>query len=239
MKKALLSILITLIYFPFSNILSAQTLEFIQPTTIPDTVRGDLSDWELTSSPIIKNISNQDVTLKMLVSPIHLTEGHLFAFCDFINCYGPLTDDFESPNTFTIKPNENTGEWIHVYLYPNNIQGASELLVKFTDVNNPDNNISYKAVYLVGTTDVKETIPFNILQVYPNPATNNITINLQNITADEIIITDINGKHIYKSKLNGETFVIINTNNIANGTYLYSIISNGTIKTNGNFTVTH
>lgn len=147
MKKLLYGIIIFLVVLLNSGYLRSQSLQFVKPTVFPDTIVGKAEDWELTSSPVVKNVSNHDVLVRMVVAPLKLATGHLFSFCDLSTCYPPATNMLESPNPFTLHPGENTGNWLHIYIYPNGTEGTSELSVRFYNVDNPDDGISYKVVY--------------------------------------------------------------------------------------------
>jgi hypothetical protein len=66
-------------------------------------------------------------------------------------------------------------------------------------------------------------------EIYPNPATNEITLKTEMKAADKgmIVLRDITGRKLYEGELNPETKVDVS--NFANGTYVASIYLNGNL----------
>ena len=68
----------------------------------------------------------------------------------------------------------------------------------------------------------------NGISVYPNPANENITINLNNSKADKLEISDITGKIVFSSnaiKVNQ----ILNISHLKQGIYILKLIENENI----------
>ncbi len=67
---------------------------------------------------------------------------------------------------------------------------------------------------------------FNNVLLYPNPATNQISLNLgETLTSIKISIFDVVGKQIYSQKYNTTNTISINTTNYTKGLYLIKIVS--------------
>lgn len=80
-----------------------------------------------------------------------------------------------------------------------------------------------------GTTGINETLTENTLLVYPNPASEMVTIsNLQ--IGSTLSITDITGKVVYNSFIDFEK-TTINTSNYVNGVYILRVSNNGIVAT--------
>jgi len=75
----------------------------------------------------------------------------------------------------------------------------------------------------------------NNLNVYPNPFTNNISIQMPNITAKsvDVEIVDITGKIIYSENVltNSENEVNVNANNLTKGIYILKILNDNQVFT--------
>lgn len=96
-----------------------------------------------------------------------------------------------------------------------------------------DGQISYsKIVVLTGNKNDK----FEIVNLYPNPAFNQIKLNV-NASKDEvatIIVTDIVGKVLIKQNASirkGENIISLNTEKLANGTYTIKLLSSNFTET--------
>lgn len=77
---------------------------------------------------------------------------------------------------------------------------------------------------LLGVESV--TLAENKFSVFPNPASNLISIsNSENILVNEITITDLNGRVVKQSKYNNTSEIQINVSDLASGMYLMNITS--------------
>lgn len=87
-------------------------------------------------------------------------------------------------------------------------------------------------MYQVTTDDVGITENLNhSIKIYPNPATNLLTIDLTNANEfNAIHITDVNGKTIYQSTINSLQSTIDLTN-FSNGIYFVQIIGSNDVET--------
>lgn len=83
-----------------------------------------------------------------------------------------------------------------------------------------------------GNTGVDELESATDISIYPNPADKevNVSYNVANNTKTEISITDILGKKIQTfniQSLEGNNLVVLSTEELASGTYMIEIVSNG------------
>lgn len=70
------------------------------------------------------------------------------------------------------------------------------------------------------------------LEVYPNPFTNSIQINLNQLEATEIILTDIAGKEFLRKAVSGNKIQLELENELSTGSYLIQVkMKDGSIKT--------
>lgn len=69
--------------------------------------------------------------------------------------------------------------------------------------------------------------------VYPNPASNQFTIDFNLTTSSDVVVnlTDITGKVVYSNNLGnkpaGKNSVVVNTEDLNNGIYMYTVNANG------------
>jgi hypothetical protein len=102
----------------------------------------------------------------------------------------------------------------------------------------PNSTIFVDDVAFTGSVAVNELhSDSKKVKVFPNPATNNITIQADIEEAENVQIADISGKVIGVYKINNSN-VIINTASFASGNYFYKIINNkNSTLANGKFNV--
>jgi hypothetical protein len=91
-------------------------------------------------------------------------------------------------------------------------------------------------------TGIKESSgQISALNVYPNPANNEIEITSSRSfhNGDRLIISDMIGNVIFNKIVNENSFKI-NTSSIANGTYIYKLVNSFNVQfNNGKFTIQH
>ncbi|RYD75419.1 MAG: T9SS type A sorting domain-containing protein [Sphingobacteriales bacterium] len=81
----------------------------------------------------------------------------------------------------------------------------------------------------ITVTGVKENKHFSAeINLYPNPAANNLHVSFNNIKADKIQITDISGRQIQIISCSGND-AIMNTEKLEAGIYKLNLLSNGRI----------
>lgn len=77
----------------------------------------------------------------------------------------------------------------------------------------------------VGTLSTNDFEISSRLKVYPNPATNNVTIDLKELDNSSLEVLDINGRLLFTQKLSN-TSNSINIDNLSSGMYLFKVNSN-------------
>ncbi|MBN9482423.1 MAG: T9SS type A sorting domain-containing protein [Bacteroidetes bacterium] len=88
-------------------------------------------------------------------------------------------------------------------------------------------------------TSVNEIDATTAVEIYPNPATDQVRLAASKAISGSIIITDINGKTITTEKING-TQCIIPVSGMANGMYFYKVFNNENILLSaGKVTIAH
>lgn len=248
MKNILLGLTLFAGLMVLQNVtLLAQSFELLTPTTIPELVKGEKEDFELTSSPEIKNVSDDTIKFIMTITPTSLAEGHRYYYCDMENCYSGLPGESgfvieRITPPFPIPADSTTSNKLHIYLLVNGIEGVSTFNISFTNADNPLDQLSYQVTFNVGTVDVNEpqVFSFNIADVVPNPAIDYVTINFNEINYDlnKVNIYNLNGQLIEQININNiNENVSVNTAKYPNGYYIYNLLSDSKVLKIGNFIV--
>lgn len=216
----------------FSNIYG-KSLEVIQA----DSVKyGDPEDEEIIAYPNLKNTSAvaDSFNVKMIMKS--LTSGHYVAVCTF-QCFAPDIKEWISPTPFLINSGQTVNEALSAvlapatakfsaHLYPFGVTGTSTVIFRFYNVHDENDYTDAEVTYYVGTTSVNDEPVMKTVSVFPNPASNYITIgSLSELST--IKIYDANGTLVRSVETNGISEAKINVNDFAAGTYYPVIISNG------------
>jgi multidrug transporter EmrE-like cation transporter len=96
---------------------------------------------------------------------------------------------------------------------------------EYNPVNDKVSNLNYLSSPVVIVTDMKEiSSNMETVNVYPNPATENITFNGFNEDAKTIEIYDITGKIVKRFETNAANQATIPVSDLNNGFYTYSVL---------------
>jgi len=157
------------------------------------------------------------------------------------NCDGPFTQVYSKENAqlatganlsnaFTpTSASDFRQECVNLNSYGN----SAALFVRFTNDNNYGNNIYIDDISISSTSctsglDEEEQVSF---EVFPNPATDVINIIFNAKTADYVVsLMDIQGRIVSTMNLNnasGSQTLAFGTENLAKGSYVVAISSNG------------
>lgn len=84
----------------------------------------------------------------------------------------------------------------------------------------------------IGAVSISDHQTDNTLSLFPNPAQNTITVNLQNIAAEQVLITDISGRTLLTKTISGNTSsVAFDVHDLPAGMYLARVITTSQIYT--------
>jgi len=88
------------------------------------------------------------------------------------------------------------------------------------------------------TTGIAENTKENTINVFPNPASDNITFQFdESNPTGEILVTDNLGREILRKEIAGEQRVEFSVADLAEGMYFYRVVEKGAIEASGKFIV--
>ena len=112
--------------------------------------------------------------------------------------------------------------------------GQSEVFIKFVGTSNYGNNMYIDNINIASATSLSENEILG-LNVYPNPASTEVNVSFEASNADYTVkLVDLQGRVIANqnlTNLNGTQVISIPTENVAKGSYVVSITSNGVTST--------
>lgn len=125
-------------------------------------------------------------------------------------------------------------QWRNESVSLSNFGSATKLIIKFRATSDYGNNLFVDNINIgvLGVTEVENAIGLN---VYPNPAAEMVNISFNATGGDYAFqMTDLQGRVVESrtmNNLNGAQLINITTENLAKGSYLINIISNGATTT--------
>jgi hypothetical protein len=112
--------------------------------------------------------------------------------------------------------------------------GQSEVFIKFVGTSNYGNNMYIDNINISSATSLSENEIVG-LNVYPNPASTEVNVSFEAKNANYLVkLVDLQGRVISNqnlTNLNGTQVISIPTENVAKGSYIVSITSNGLTST--------
>jgi hypothetical protein len=160
--------------------------------------------------------------------------GQAYSVCDLKDCWPFTKDDTVSVDPFKLKPDETTGNFMHLDLYPNDKAGTTKISLRFFIDKNEADYTEYTATFIVNPVGVEDdnNPTLQSLFIYPNPANDIINIGISkylNHNSGTIEIYNSLGNPEKTLQVNSNTEnMTINTYDLSAGTYLMILKSNGT-----------
>jgi hypothetical protein len=157
-------------------------------------VFGSQEHFEIIAHAIVTNDSDQGMNIKVRRQRLDMQEGSLSAFCWGL-CYSP--DVEESIESYYLGPGESCpDEHFSGHYYPYGAWGASYVKYKFFNEANEDENAEVVVMFsatITGNQDIRE----EIVSIYPNPASGQVTIEAP-VSIQKLAVYDLTGKMVYQ-----------------------------------------
>ncbi len=164
------------------------------------------------------------------------------------NCDGPFTNVWSKSNTqlttgadqSTDFTNPSAADFVDVCIDLSTYANAPALFVRFTNENHYGNNIFVDDISISSSVCSAAGIDENVsadFKVYPNPASDVLNVSFEGNNSDYVItLTDLQGRTVSTmniSNASGLQTATFSTSDIAKGSYLINVYSNG-VKTSKN-----
>lgn len=247
MKKLLLSV-ITLCSIGFAG---AQTFAIYDYGTTTDISGSTITFITDGTTPFESHLTVENISDSPLNIKIRRTQ--ITNFNSVVSeqvCWGPVPDpswqgtciDFNSNNTFWSTPNatvlndENVGDIkIHVAPTMSSAGAHYRYYIEGTDANHTKyDSIDVKINSVAAVKEVKN-VSFS---VYPNPATDMITLNVQGVGSDNTVkLIDVLGNVVFEDNMSTTKKIDVST--FKNGVYILSVSNNGSLMQTKRIVVRH
>jgi hypothetical protein len=216
---------------------NAQQLELIwNDEKLPDTVGvyGDAGgDFELVFEAYLKNGTDQDLRIAAARETLSAIDGTDNSFCWAGNCYSPMTDTSSAEYDMVVPAGQVSGDFFSGHYTHANKFG--ETVVKYTlfERGNVDNNVTVVVVYKYSLTGIDNNAEkISVSDVYPNPASNMVTLdyNLAGANSASVKIVNLLGSVVKSVNLStGSNKATIDVSDLTQGVYFYSVVVDGNI----------
>jgi hypothetical protein len=234
MMKKLLFTLIAL--FTITIMLNAQDLSLSwEGTELGESVLivGSPDDAEIVFHAALTNNSAEDMNIKVYRKQLELLEGTMSQFCWNL-CYPPSTDT--SGQYILIKAGESSdAEAFSGHYIPSGIAGTTSVEYTFYNMDNPDINVKVVANYKGSPAGIAEEamVGGSISEVYPNPATNYISLDYQltsEVKVANVKVFNLLGAEVKSANLeNNGNKLRLDISDLQSGIYFYSVLVNGDV----------
>jgi hypothetical protein len=231
MKKLLLTLyfLSIAVFFGYSQSLSLSDSSGQVPNNSTITRSGVPTDAEIVVFLNVTNNSNKTISVKAKKVEISLLSPSYITFCWAGGCYPPTT--FVSPNGTSMAAGATNTEFSGHYT-PESVSGLATVRYVFFDEANPTDsvcvNVNYTA-YPLGIVEPAEGT-VTLSNPYPNPARNTVSFNYACAAGSDarLIICNVLGSTVKSESISAGTGKIsVNTEDLNDGVYFYSILVNG------------
>jgi len=206
MKKSILAIFVL-----FAFAISAQAQFTITPSKKGVNAQGSSGEFELVGYGYVKNTGNTTETFVWRMKRIAFPMGWSSAICDKNICY----DESVLRAEFELAPGDSGN--LDVHLYPNQVGGTAsvdvEVFVLGDSANGKTQDFDFNA-WTLNVNNVKR----NNVEIYPNPATTKLNINLETTKTVTIKVYNVLGQ-VQKTHTHTGTTSTMDVNDLAAGIY--------------------
>jgi hypothetical protein len=242
MKKTILLIAFAFAscYYGFSQSLSLA--DSTGPLSNNATIarRGHPADDEIVAYVFVHNNTASAIDVMVKKVELNILTGTANTFCWGL-CFPPNV--FVSPDSKTINANSWDSIDFSGHYNPTGVIGASSLRYVFFNRANPSDSVCVNVSYEAWTLGIDNQVAKNTLSgAYPNPANNMVSFEYasNNDNTGSVVIRNIVGAIVKQSNLASTSGKVnVNTADLADGIYFYSLVVNGTSVTTKKLVVRH
>lgn len=209
--------LIIFLFGLFAYSISAQELHFEHDTLIKVALFHPDSTFYQVESHVVNATSN-NINGRWTREVISMPQEWCASVCDNNLCY------LCSKDSANLDLTVSESSIIDVRFWPNGVPGTGIVKVCYKDVLDPSINTCAIFILTLNTTSTDNTISATVDPViYPNPATENISITQAEVVS-RVELMNIVGKKIKTIETNGISKLDIN--DLRSGMYLVNLIDN-------------
>ncbi len=216
-----LFLILTVLIFPVVGLSQPLTLSW-EGETIDDSlvVVGFTTDNELVAHVIVTNNTANNMGIKVKRTSLATVGGSVNYFCWAGNCYPPSVN--QSPGYLTLGAGQSSGdEDFSGHYNPNGNYGDSFIEYEFFNMDNEDEYVKVVVQFAATIVGIDEhDLDVNI---YPNPATEYVTIKLS-CKMSTVMVYNYTGSKVMEENVNSSSHKM-NTSLLSPGVYLFKIIT--------------
>lgn len=216
-----LFLILTVLIFPVVGLSQPLTLSW-EGETIDDSlvVVGFTTDNELVAHVIVTNNTANSMGIKVKRTSLETVGGSVNYFCWAGNCYPPSVN--QSPGYLTLSAGQSSGdEDFSGHYVPNGNYGDSFIEYEFFNMDNESENVKVVVQFAATIVSIDEhDLDVNI---YPNPATEYVTIKLS-CKMSTVMVYDYTGTKVMEENVNSSSHKM-NTSLLSPGIYLFKILT--------------
>lgn len=237
--KLLLAIAFALItgYASTQNLVLSHEGETLEPNA-EFTVQGLSTAIEIIAELDVTNTGTSTIDVLCQRYELDLVPGSSSALCWGGLCYPPWTN--LSAYHTTIGPGVTVSNDFSGHYYPDGNEGVSTIAFTFFDMDNVNDSVMVTILFDGLTVGIGES-QFSDLSVYPNPADDYISLDLQVADAGGEVsfeLIDVTGT-VVKQAVSSSPKVRISTSDLADGIYVYRARINNTLIATDKIVVKH
>src|SRR5262245_28540586 len=234
----------TVLFFLALGWMAAAQAQSLQLTSYVISITGD-KDSTLHSTAVLHNISSNTIDVRVDKIDGNMAPSHYSYFCWATQCYNQATTT--SPFTTTMAPGDSSivgTQGFIAYLVPLGVVGNSDVTYCFYDDLNGADSACVTFNYSDIMTGIRELIASGVALTnpLPNPANGftQIGFNLAPSKSAKLVVYNMLGLAVKEIRLSDkQKLVMLNTSDLKNGVYLYSLLNDDKIVASKKLVVNH
>ena len=232
MKKIILSLLSLILFTLYAHaqliILDSEGVDITDETI---TVNGTTDDSYFKVNVFLSNTGEEAVEIFVKKIEMDIADGAFITFCWKGSCFPPEVFDVQDP--IVLESDQITRDTdFYIEFHNGDIGGISEARYEFYSENDSFDTVSVTVRFDISTTTFvngfNHQSNFHLSDPQPNPARGFTWINYSvpaGSSNAQIVVRNLLGKSVHTENINfGSNRVRINTQNLNNGIYIYSLI---------------
>ena len=166
---------------------------------INSSASGPASTFELVTKAVLLNNSNDTVFTWVRVKEA-FPNNWQSAICDAVQCWDVGIDS----NRFVLKKGDSSNIDLHFYPFNTAGSGSSDVIVYPNNNRAAAKTLMFTAsTWGTSTRDISNR-PITDVEVFPIPASKNLTLRFADYQQTTVIVYDVLGKEVLRKEINGK-----------------------------------